>query len=64
MSISPVLTFDYTGSLQGLTDEGRGLNSVTAEGVSAVPEPGTYAMLLTGLGLLGFTASRRKVAAA
>ncbi len=27
---------------------------------SAVPEPGTYAMLLAGLGLLGFVAHRRK----
>lgn len=28
--------------------------------VSAVPEPETYAMLLAGLGLMGFTARRRK----
>ncbi len=28
--------------------------------ISAVPEPETYAMLLAGLGLLGFTARRRK----
>jgi len=28
--------------------------------VSAVPEPETYAMLLAGLGLIGFTARRRK----
>lgn len=28
--------------------------------VAAVPEPETYAMLLAGLGLLGFTAKRRK----
>jgi hypothetical protein len=28
----------------------------------AVPEPGTYAMLLTGLGLLGFAARRSRVA--
>ena len=28
--------------------------------VSAVPEPGTYAMLLAGLGLLGFIARRRQ----
>lgn len=59
-----VLTFDYSGSFQGLGDEGWGLNSVTVEGVAAVPEPETYAMLLAGLGLLGFTANRRKVATA
>lgn len=59
-----VLTFDYSGSFQGLTDEGWGLNSVTVEGIPAVPEPETYAMLLAGLGLLGFMASRRKITAA
>ena len=30
--------------------------------VSAVPEPETYAMMLTGLGILGFAARRRKQA--
>ncbi|MEO8440995.1 MAG: PEP-CTERM sorting domain-containing protein [Betaproteobacteria bacterium] len=28
--------------------------------LTAVPEPGTYAMMLAGLGLMGFVASRRK----
>jgi hypothetical protein len=31
--------------------------------VTAVPEPGTYAMLLAGLGALGFMAKRRKLQA-
>lgn len=39
-------------------------NASTAFGVSAVPEPEAYAMLLAGLGLLGFTARRRKNRAA
>ncbi|MBI4936821.1 MAG: FxDxF family PEP-CTERM protein [Nitrosomonadales bacterium] len=29
------------------------------QSIAAVPEPETYAMLLAGLGLLGFTARRR-----
>jgi hypothetical protein len=32
--------------------------------VAPVPEPETYAMLLAGLGLLGFAARRRKLQAA
>ena len=55
-----VLTFDYAGADQGLGDEGWGLNNITVEGVSAVPEPETYAMLLAGLGMIGFMARRRK----
>ncbi|MDP3279668.1 MAG: FxDxF family PEP-CTERM protein, partial [Nitrosomonas sp.] len=39
-------------------------NSVTFgyEYIMAVPEPETYAMLLAGLGLIGFSARRRRVA--
>jgi Domain of unknown function (DUF4394)/PEP-CTERM motif len=40
------LVGEFNGTLSGLT-------------VSAVPEPGTYALLLAGLGLVGFSAKRR-----
>lgn len=52
------ITYSYLGTPQGLGDEGWGINAVN---VSAVPEPGTYAMLLAGLGLVGFM-TRRKAA--
>jgi hypothetical protein len=39
---------------------GRGNLSVTDVSVTAVPEPETYALMLAGLGLLGFMARRRK----
>lgn len=45
-------SFDQTGALR------------TGFNVSAVPEPETYAMMLAGLGLLGFAARRRKQKAA
>ena len=49
---------------QGLGDEGWGLNSVEITGntVAAVPEPETYAMLLAGLGVIGFMSRRRTAA--
>lgn len=57
--------------LEGCCDEGRQVQlkadnsdfasfSSTDGLVSAVPEPSTYAMLLTTLGLLGFTARRKQ----
>ena len=44
----------------GVDNVGALLDNVS---VSAVPEPETYAMLLAGLGLLGFMAGRRKESA-
>lgn len=40
----------------------KGLSNYRAYSVSAVPEPGTYAMLLGGLGMLGFISRRRSAA--
>ena len=42
----------------------RAVTAGSAISVSAVPEPETYAMMLAGLGLLGFAARRRKQAQA
>jgi hypothetical protein len=68
---SNTVTFSYASptsfegsrraGVQGLGDEGWGLNSVTATGnaVAPVPEPQTYALLLGGLGLIVFVAGRR-----
>ncbi|MDZ7590163.1 MAG: FxDxF family PEP-CTERM protein [Rubrivivax sp.] len=36
--------------------------SLTVDRVPAIPEPGTYAMLLAGLGVVGFMARRRRAA--
>lgn len=46
---------DNTGS-----DHGLAIDNVSLTVTSAVPEPGTYAMLLAGLGAVGFLARRRR----
>lgn len=46
------------------TEEKVGFSgSINIANIAAVPEPETYAMLLAGLGLIGFTARRRKTQA-
>ncbi len=70
-----VLEFGVTNWDDTLWDSGMAFNSVTigsgnpdddveidddSRHVATIPEPGTYAMLLAGLGLLGFVARRRK----
>ena len=62
---SHTLSFDYTGtgsvdtSSFGFTVQGS-TAPVVPTTVAAVPEPETYAMMLAGLGALGFLGRRRK----
>ena len=51
--------FTYSTYLAEIVLTARNV-SVNVTEVSAVPEPETYAMLLAGLGLMGFLARRRK----
>lgn len=46
--------------VQGIGTEAQGYSAKYTPIVSPVPEPETYAMLLAGLGLIGFAARRRK----
>jgi hypothetical protein len=43
-----------------LNDEGTKVGTLLSTTIPAVPEPETYAMMLAGLGLMGFVARRRR----
>lgn len=59
---STVLRFESVGPVSS-TSYGSYLDNVSVSAItSAVPEPQTYAMMLLGLGLMGFIARRRKQA--
>ena len=62
ISGSNTLTFSYAGAAQGLGDEGWGLSNISV--TSAIPEPATWTMLITGFGLVGFASRRRTALAA
>jgi hypothetical protein len=62
-SVVSSFTVTTLGGPADLTYAQIGYSRVSAS-VTAVPEPETYAMLLAGLGLLGFAARRRKQKAA
>ena len=57
---SPLPADSYHLLVSGKVLQAGATTYVGAVNVSAVPEPGTYAMLLGGLGLLGYVARRRK----
>ncbi len=48
---------DLVFSVNSIADK----DNVVTDTISAVPEPETYAMLLAGLGLVGYTARRKKI---
>jgi hypothetical protein len=69
-NVATVLTiataFTATNTVTNIIDLGGGNVRVSINGgggnatVSPIPEPGVYAMMLSGLGLVGFAARRRK----
>ena len=52
----------FGGTLECTSNSCANLRTITGGMAQAVPEPETYAMMLGGLGLLGFMARRRKKA--
>ncbi len=60
-----VLAFGVSNWLDTSYDSGMAFSGITVAGVpvdNAVPEPGTWAMMLMGFGAVGFAMRRRKPA--
>ena len=58
--IYSVVDINNGASLTGFADTSGAITRFVSTSVSAVPEPETYAMMLAGLGILGFVARRKK----
>ena len=60
-TFTPGLTHEGPLSIRfGYNDWNVGIDNINFDQVAVVPEPETYAMLLAGLGLVGFMVRRRK----
>ena len=62
-SIWAPVTFTFNGTAQSF-DLSASANVVAFDNISAVPEPETFAMLLSGLGMMAFLARRKQKQAA
>ena len=56
-------TLRYTNVQQGFANFAPAFDSVNAQFTAPIPEPEIYAMMLAGLGVLGFVARRKKLQA-
>ena len=59
-TISSAQAINNVGQIVGFGTNSLGVQSAFVMSVAAVPEPSTYALMLAGLGLLGFISYRRK----